>query len=554
VEIYRNANPKIVPYEVKWKIHKESLYLGESIAAVLMIDELTEIIFPESISLVSLKGGVFEEVQGIGKINRERAGDVELYGIPVAAYMFTPTQTGNVILPKAEVTLYGLSIQAMERVIQVKELPKAVNTSGAVGDLKFSSAISGRSVRMGENIEVQMRAEGEGNLLYLQFPQPVTESLIETSRSEDQVVTPGVTGFRGFRTVTYVFTPEKEGDAVISIPSFVWVNSDDGTVHRTPEQQYRISITASGDEVLVEEDFPFDILSAERIKSHNPADAYMNPWSYLWILPGIGMLVFSILRKKYAVITVLIPLCFFFISADTQPERGAFPLSELERAEAAYTAGDISEAAGAYEEALLIQEDSPGIWYNLSLAYFRMGRHGAAVYSLRNAIRMNPMVQVYWDTLQWMEESLELFRQVEPERWIHPDIFLIILAVFFNITCGLIAVSLYRKKSIYVITAILGLILTAASLSLLIYTGTAGKYGAGIINNETASLRKIPETDAEKWLVLDEGTAISVKTRTDGFYLVETRFGIEGWLEEDSFFWGKKDIIPWGETENEEQL
>ncbi|MFP4444557.1 MAG: hypothetical protein ACLFST_15665, partial [Spirochaetia bacterium] len=82
----------------------------------------------------------------------------------------------------------------------------------------------------------------------------------------------------------------------------------------------------------------------------------------------------------------------------------------------------------------------------------------------------------------------------------------------------------------------------------------SGKYGAGIISGETASWRKIPEMDADKWLVLDEGTAIKVKTRTDGFYLVETRFGIEGWIEAGSFFWGKKDILPRGDEDNEGQL
>ncbi len=544
IEIKRKAEPRIIPFEVVWEIEKTNLYIGETIAVVVLIEETTEIAFPDSVSVTSPQGGVFEEIEGIGKIRRENIGGMELFSVPVMSYAFTPTQTGEAVIPKAEVSLYGLTVRSEEIVIQVNDLPEPVKKSGAVGNFTFSSEISSSAVKIGETVNLKMRINGEGNLTYLQFPIPAAEGLISTLHGEDQILTPIMSGFSGYRMVRYQYTPENEGKVEIRIPSFSWINPKTGIMRQTEAETYTVTVTSAEKQFSDSTNSQYSLLGIERIKKHEPADAYLNPWSYLWILPGFGILIFSFLRRRYSIIIVLIPLCFLCISANTGEESADFPADLLAAAEKYYETGEIESAVENYERALAVKSGSPGIWYNLSLAYYSSSQYGSAIFSIRKAIMENPMIQLYWDTLEWMESSLSLDRQVEPQRWIHPDIFLISLAVFFNITCGVGSLSMYRKKSRYVIVTILGLVLTLFSMSALVYSSALGRYGSGIVGPETTALRKIPEPDAAKWLVLDEGTAINIKSQAEDFFLVETTYGIEGWLERDDFFWSRKDLIP----------
>jgi len=54
---------------------------------------------------------------------------------------------------------------------------------------------------------------------------------------------------------------------------------------------------------------------------------------------------------------------------------------------------------------------------------------------------------------------------------------------------------------------------------------------------EELSLRRIPSEAAESWLDLPAGTAVDLLTEKDGFVLVRTDVGLEGWVNMDSILW-----------------
>jgi hypothetical protein len=65
---------------------------------------------------------------------------------------------------------------------------------------------------------------------------------------------------------------------------------------------------------------------------------------------------------------------------------------------------------------------------------------------------------------------------------------------------------------------------------------TLGKQDAdiGIVSGTEAQLKKIPEYEAEDWIALEEGTAVSVLVDGDTFFLIRTSYGIEGWIAQNN--------------------
>lgn len=47
-------------------------------------------------------------------------------------------------------------------------------------------------------------------------------------------------------------------------------------------------------------------------------------------------------------------------------------------------------------------------------------------------------------------------------------------------------------------------------------------------------MKRIPVDEAQEWMSLDVGTSLLVTGRAQGYYLVKTGLGLEGWIRDDS--------------------
>lgn len=57
-----------------------------------------------------------------------------------------------------------------------------------------------------------------------------------------------------------------------------------------------------------------------------------------------------------------------------------------------------------------------------------------------------------------------------------------------------------------------------------------------IVGETGGALRKVPDSDADEWLVLAKGTSVHPSVKSEGFYLVETSFGIKGWIDRNRIY------------------
>jgi hypothetical protein len=66
------------------------------------------------------------------------------------------------------------------------------------------------------------------------------------------------------------------------------------------------------------------------------------------------------------------------------------------------------------------------------------------------------------------------------------------------------------------------------------YTDYVAQRETAVVIHEGGHLKKVPDIGGGDWLTLLEGTAVYIKSESDNFLLIQTGYGLEGWLDKDS--------------------
>ncbi|WP_455383293.1 BatD family protein [Salinispira pacifica] len=550
------AHDNRVPPEVRWIVADPHPYQGQAVFVELALVDVPEPLLPEQISTTPPAGGVFEEVRGLGKIRSSIYGRTELFQVPIATYFFTPTTSGDVTIPPANVTVDGATVSSKPVDLNVAPLPPAAESSGAVGSLNFSAAVADPEITEGDSFDITLRVDGTGNLSYFKFPEPVVADMVVTSSSERSRYVPTEHGYTGYREVVYQLSPKAPGVSTLRVPAFHWLDPSDGNVHISGPETYKLTtdpaaIAAAPDPSAgtapasggAERGSVFTLLSVELVRSIEPRGAYHDILNYLWLLPGMLVLAASILLRRRKGLRSVLPFIggalLFVAAAVTAP----FPENEIRDGISSFQSGRVENAVADFTRALQVRPHSPGILYNLALCDYQAGSPAEAVYALANAIRFRPENGLFRQTLDWMEKRLSLTRQIDPPRSVNPDLMLIITAILFNLTCVLIAVSGAGRSGRYVIVLVFSVLLTLTSAGGLIYAASVQQRELGVIGRNAGNLLKIPRPDASRWIELPAGTTVEVLLDSNGFYLIRTGYGVEGWIPADDVLY---NILPAG--------
>ncbi len=542
------ANGNIVPPSARWVVSVPEPYQGQTVFMELVLDNLTEPLFPDRITTTPPATGVFEEVRGLGKISSRRVGSTVLYQVPIATFYLTPTADGSLTVPAATISVKGVRVRAPSLDLSVKKLPPSVQSSGAVGSLSFTATIANPEIAEGDSFDLTMRVEGTGNLAYLHFPDITSKELVVTPTGERNRYVPTETGYTGYREVSYQLTPRTPGTVKLSVPGLVWMDPGSGEIQQSGTEVLSLKtdpapITASAAQ-SPSGAAVFALLSVVQVRQMDTVSAYRNPLNYLWLLPGVMVLVVIVLLRRGGKKPGVVPFVaglIFFVSA-TAPQH-QFPAKEVQAGIDAFQAGKVSVAIDQFRSALSVRPHNPGILYNQSLCYFQAHRYGEAIYYLNNAIRFDPTNRVMRQTLAWMEQRLSLTRQIEPPWSVNPDLMLIIVAILFNLTCVLLAISGAGKGGRYVIVLVFAVLLTLAAGGGLVYSISTQNDEIGVVGRDAGNLLKIPRPDATSWLELPRGTTVRILLDSNNFYLVRTGYGVEGWLPAEDVLY---QVLPVG--------
>ena len=519
-----------VPPELTWRAEKEEVYVGETVFLHLELVDNRSIVIFDSMSVTPPRTGVFQQVPGFGRIEEERIGDTVLYRLPVATFIFTPSASGRITIPAASVQTGGRSAKAETLILLVKPLPEEIETTGAIGEFRFTSAMDRQQAAVDDEVALRITLSGRGNLGYLIIPDPQYSGVILVSTEETQDLRVGSSGYEGTRGVVYRFVAEEAGEGEVRAPAFVWMDGTDYSIRSANERVYPLRfIVSDGSSEAEETDlFPFEPADARSVLSFRDRPLRSTPWVYLSLLPG-PLCFFTVIVLKRRGSGPLAILLLALLAADPALPIGA----DLTRGDDAYAKGDFAAAIEIYTAAAVELPENPGVRYNLGLALYRSGMQGEGLHEIRSAVLLRPMNSRFRETMLWMEGAMSLDRGVAPALGVDPDLFLVVFIVFFNISFILPIPLRRRSKGGSLIVLILSALIVISSAAGFAYSGWYDAIPKGVIGSAGAEVWRIPDSTARNWLELAPGTSVRIGSEADGFKLVETGYGIKGWIETD---------------------
>ncbi len=391
-----------MPLEAGWQVPEGPVFVGQSVPVTLRLLDLIEIPLAEIQKIDPPNGAFFDEVEGVGEIETVPAGDQNLYNVPVASFIFTPSQSGRLFLPAAEIKVLGETVTTAVVRIDVHPLPAEVSESGAVGSYSCTSWLDKQKYDLGSIGVLSILVEGAGNIGYFKMPHPDLGELVEIEVVESVDAVPVPEGYRGTRRADFRFLSEAAGEFLISVPDFVYfdpITETIGTVWGTSVCVTFESISDSSSKHV--EIFPFTLPSLGELTTPTTWGAYKNPLNYLWLVPApLAFFILLILKKARIVFVSAI----FFLAGAGDVTRPSCP--ELIPAIAAYEAGDFEAARAGFSSCFHGSAENPDLAFALALSEFQLNDFDEEMHHVRNAIRLDPICAQYLKFLSWLNEKL----------------------------------------------------------------------------------------------------------------------------------------------------
>ena len=501
-----------MPLEVEWRTDFSEIYTGEAVPVFLDVKNQEAVTLFERVRVAYPRDGLFEEAKGIGEISSTEQGDIILYDIPAASYIFTGTSPGEVKIPSAGVDYEGITGWTDNLILDVKRTPEGLD-SGAVGRFSFRTSIDDSRINTDGEIILTCEVEGDGNLNYLEIPEPVAENCILVSTDESSNFKESAFGYSGVKSVRRLYSVDNADEIEIVVPEFDFYDKERGIIITEAQKIFKLKAETEPEvkEQAAEKVFPFSDIplnEQSRMSWHN---YYSKPYMYVWLVPGFLFFVINlILRWKRTVLgtvlTVIISVAVF--------SAGSFLLPE---------------DAVNYEGSGFSTDEL----YNSSLDAYRSGDLTSSLHQLRTAVYLDPVNNTYRRTLDWIEKEHGYINSVTPSVKLHPDIFYYILTASVNLFFIFIVV---RKKGLgslgSVGTILFGFIIIFSG-SMIFYSDSSRSKLTGICLTGS-SIKKIPRESAAVWMPVNEGTAVKIIEETEGYFLIETGLGVKGWIDEDS--------------------
>ena len=415
--------------------------------------------------------------------------------------------------------------------IDVRSLPATVRQSGAIGNFTFNSWIDKPVLDVGSVGVLSMIVEGSGNIGYFNMPNPDFGELVETETSDAVSALPSQNGYLGTRRMDIKFLSEAAGEYMISVPDFGYFDPATETAGMIQGASYRV-VFESIAEISAEpvEAFPFALPSHEEMIAPAKWGVYRKPLNYLWLIPApLTFLVLLILKRTRV---AFVSIIFFLTGAGgdiEEPDR-----LDLSPAIEAYNAADYEEAQRLFESSFLESPVNPGLGFALALAEYRAGNIDDAIFHVRSAIRLDPMSTRYRSFLRWLNDKQELEKLVYPGARIHPDLFFFGMVIFLSAAFASGAVYLMKRKGIYIVFFLLGLLLSAGSCGGLVQSAIIHDRSTAIVYGGPAEVRRIPNSTAASWIELPTGYSLRILDHTGEFCLIQTGYGLSGWVERTS--------------------
>ncbi len=550
-----------IPLVARWKVPRGPLFAGETFPAVLEVVSEPSAIPIDGIRLVP-PSGLFVAASGVASTSFLAVGKSRLYTVPAGVFEVTPAASGPLTLPAASVLSRRRTGRAEPRTVTILADPSGIESSGAVGAYAFRSWAEIAEGADGSEVTVHERVDGTGNLSFLRFQDPVASGLSSLGSDELSSYRASLDGYTGFREKRYRYLLASASGARVSVAPFSWLDPATGRVGTEAggvvtwgangEIQVRgaiglvsvphgaeggsrppVSATGGGESGgrSPTRSVPFAMEPWRSVSGFSYHAYYLHPLAYLSLLPG--PLVFLLLllspgrRRKASLVALLLAL-WPLLGASSPDSKRIEPL--VREALADYDAGRYDLSSSLLARALAVEPENAPLAYDRALAAYRGKRYGEAVWAARAAVFYAPLDGRYRSFLEWMTGRMKLVEQVPTVSRVHPDLFFLALALFVNLSGLAAALVMLRRNGAHVILLVLSLALAAGSSIGLLAAAVERDARTGVVARDDTEMRKIPVDAATRWLTLPGGMAVGIVGESGGYCLVETGYGIEGWV------------------------
>lgn len=525
----------VFPLEVEWvaTVDPPTIYMGETLPLTLMVTSQREISLFSPPGVKPPSSGIFEAAEGVAEIYSTTIGGVTLYDLPVASFIFTPTEIGQVHMDRSRVVGGAASGRADALSITVIPSPDEIASTGAIG--RFSLTGESTQVEAGGEGEYHYSVilSGEGNLNYLRIPDVVVSGGDILAVSERQDYSPTKLGFEGERRREFTLAAGDGETMRVVVPPFPYLSTEN-------------------DEVITIGNF-VDILEIGLVQEE---DELSND-----TVPGIGdsrepVLGWLNYREKPLLWLLLLPGCLVFLIVRYGPRLGRFligggllvALSLL--APANLWSDTPGQMLKMVEES--IQEDEPleatlailhtvpeadrnSRWYGAT--GFLYGEHrqwDESIWNLQTAVAKNPGSRVYRVWLQRMEKLGGIRNPHPPPVRLGMEVFFLLLLIGVN-GAGIATLFVHLRRGRYAsVVLIMFILLTVVATSFLGVIEVERGHTYGVVmggeEDEVPYLRKIPWEGAEEWILLVPGTTVVILDSLGGFCLVRNGSATTGWV------------------------
>lgn len=525
-----------VPFNLQWQVLSDPVYVGQSVLVLLEITEIDTFTFPESVVYRAPAAGLFEEVSGPGSVRSRDIAGTTLFSIPVAAFIFTPTGTGEVNLPAATVEAQGITVTSAPLVLPVQELPAAVNRSGAVGVFTVYHELDRGELGIGDSAELILEISGVGNISVLDPPEVELEGLEVLEQLDSATVAPDsetLLGYEGVRERRIRLAAEEGASfGVIRIAGFTYLDPRTGQIRTEPGETIPVTLhqTSVDNEGL--RDAPvLPLLAVEELVRWRWIPLSRLGWFWWLFVPGpVLFAAYALLsvrgKRRQSRFSVHHAAVFSLV---TLVSAAVFPSLNVQRLERAreIAADERYAVAGVLYDLEL--QDHPwhgGLHYNRGVLAFRSGNEVAARFHVRRAVRLDANHQGFREALEVIEWRYSEGDSIPIARYPRRDIFILILLGVWTAIWITLCFPQSVVRALVVLTLIMGAVVSGGTA---IWISRVASEQEGVVRHEV-TVRRIPDQTAEPWLQLRPGTPVLVDLSYDQFYLVRAGAGVTGWV------------------------
>ena len=504
------------PVDAHWVVPSGPFYQGQAIPVLLQVRNLVTLDQPDDLAVTTPSGAVFEKVAGLGEIEVTSVGEDRPMNLPWGGWMLIPTKEGSLTLPSAKIKVLGLNRIAEGTTLTVLPLPEGVQLSRAVGNLTYSiEAHEGVADQKGQVIVTQ-EVKGQGNFPTLVLPSVLAGSMTLLSRQERIHTKATLQAYEGNLIVTWRFQVGQQGTVSLVLPGFQVFQPATGLTKVWENQTIEFHLDAPAPASTPK--LKRQLLNWDQVLAARPLGVWGQWWSWLLLLPGALFWAATFLgpRNQTKGLLVLLPLLLLLSgSAPVDPPPGGF--------------GD-ARTLKDWKVLTQAHPHEPGLWYNQGLVATEAGQTALAVHAFRRALDAGFQGPEAVSALRSLEEEEALIDQFHPWTGLSGDFLFLLVVGLLNLTFLFWGWQRLSSRPIWLVFASVLFLGMLGAVTVLITEETIRHEANGVVGPDDGKLKKVPGSLAEKWMTLRAGTVVKILGSTEGDVLVQTGYGLEGWL------------------------